>query len=81
MALNGSVRGDGRARRAAQTIYQWVTQPEHFALKTISKDGDQRVEYRHINFAKQPDRYIELPMDMGELNRVPHTAAFSISPV
>ena len=44
-----------------QQYYQWVTSPQRFAIKTISKDGEQRVEYRHINFAKQPDMYFALP--------------------
>lgn len=52
-----TVEREGQRRQ----YYQWVTNPERFAIKTISKDGDQRVEYRHINFSKQSDLYFELP--------------------
>lgn len=52
-----TVEREGQRRQ----YYQWVTNPERFAIKTISKGGDHRVEYRHVNFAKQPDLYFELP--------------------
>jgi hypothetical protein len=52
-----TVEREGQRRQ----YYQWVTNPQRFAIKTISKDGDQRVEYRHINFAKQPELYFALP--------------------
>ena len=52
-----TVEREGQRRQ----YYQWVTNPERFAIKTISKDGDQRVEYRHINFSKQPELYFEIP--------------------
>lgn len=41
--------------------YQWVTVAEKFPLKTVSKQGDWSVEYRHVVFTEQSALIFELP--------------------
>jgi len=43
-------------------FYQWVTKDQRFCMKMVSKRGDWSVEYQHVKFVPQPDRYFEPPI-------------------
>ncbi len=55
--------------------YQWVTVAEKFPLKTVSKQGDWSVEYRHVVFTEQSALMFELPQRFDRGNPLPKREA------
>lgn len=55
--------------------YQWVTVAEQFPLKTVSKQGDWSVEYRHVVFTEQSALIFELPQRFDRGNPPPRREA------
>jgi hypothetical protein len=63
---------DGAERKQ---YYQWVTVVEKFPLKTVSKQGDWSVEYRHVVFTEQSALMFELPQRFDRGNPPPKREA------
>ncbi len=63
---------EGAARKQ---YYQWVTVAEKFPLKTVSKQGDWSVEYRHVVFTEQSALMFELPQRFDRGNPLPKREA------
>ncbi|MER3423574.1 MAG: hypothetical protein C4293_10410, partial [Nitrospiraceae bacterium] len=51
-----------------QQYYQWVTQVQRFPIKTVSKQGDWSLEYRHVIFTSQSQFLFELPQRIDRGN-------------